>query len=205
MRREEVAELFQRIPPIDVPKAVLCLRSGLGITVDYVYRLEPTYVVVRGREAGTNDDGRGFVHPYEDISYVKIDRPLKVNDLRKMYGDPLVEGLRRPGRGRRRPGGRPRGGPEGGRGHGHGPGVHRQAEPARPHPGRPHPVGREEVTTSPANPERQRRGEGCPGTAAVPGRPHPRRAGADGKTQEPLAGVAKSGRDGRGPREQPRR
>jgi hypothetical protein len=90
MRREDVAELFQKIPPIDVPKAVLCLRSGLGITVDYVYKLEPVYIVVRGREAGTNDDGRGFFVPYEEISYIKLDRSVKINELRKMYGEPTV-------------------------------------------------------------------------------------------------------------------
>ena len=90
MRREEVAELLQRIPPIDIPKAVLCLRSGYNITIDYVYRLESTYLVVRGREAGTNDDGRGFFVPYEEVSYLKIDRAVKINELRKMYGEPVV-------------------------------------------------------------------------------------------------------------------
>jgi hypothetical protein len=89
MRREELAELVQRIPPFDIPKTVLVLRSGLSINIDVLHRLEPTYLVCRGREAGTNDDGRGFFVPYEEISYLKLERVVKLNDLKRMYGEPL--------------------------------------------------------------------------------------------------------------------
>ena len=49
--------------------------------------------VVRGREAGTNDDGRGFFVPYDEVVYLKIERLIHANDLRKIYGDPIISGL----------------------------------------------------------------------------------------------------------------
>src|SRR5688500_13932969 len=91
MRREDVYELYHRIPPTDHAKVVLVLRAGFAVSVEVIYRFETAYVVIRGREAGTNDDGRAFFVPYDDVLYLKIDRPLKLNDLRKMYGEPLQD------------------------------------------------------------------------------------------------------------------
>ena len=92
MQREDVYELVRRIPVDDHPKTMLILRAGFVVTVEIFFRFEEDYLVVRGREAGTNDDSRGFFVPYEEIVYLKIDRPLTVNEMRKMYGEtPLPE------------------------------------------------------------------------------------------------------------------
>jgi hypothetical protein len=92
MQREDLYELVRRIPVEDHPKTMLILRAGFVVTVEIYFRFEEDYVVIRGREAGTNDDARGFFIPYEEVVYLKIDRPLNVNEMRKMYGEaPLPE------------------------------------------------------------------------------------------------------------------
>jgi hypothetical protein len=93
MKRDDIFEIVKRLEPEDVSKVVLVLRAGFGISVDIFFRFESDYVVVRGREAGTNDDGRGFFVPYDEVVYLKIERLIHANDLRKIYGDPIITGL----------------------------------------------------------------------------------------------------------------
>ena len=90
MRREDVQTLLSKIPPLDHTKVVLVLLSGASINMDFLFRMEKEYVVVRGREAGTNDEGRGFFVPYEQIAFLKIERLIRLNELREMYGEALV-------------------------------------------------------------------------------------------------------------------
>jgi len=92
MRREDVQSLIRRIPPESIPKVVLVIKGGVNsINIDMVFKLEPDYLVVRGREAGTNDDGRGFFVPYDEIAYMKLEQVVKVGDLKGMYGEALSE------------------------------------------------------------------------------------------------------------------
>ena len=92
MQREDLYELVHRIPAEDHPKSILILRAGFMVTVEIFFRFETDYLVVRGRESGTNDDSRAFFIPYEEIVYIKLDRAVNVNELRKMYGEkPLAE------------------------------------------------------------------------------------------------------------------
>ena len=90
MRREDVTDLFAKIPVREHPRVVLVLKGLASINVDTLMRQEAEYVVVRGREAGTNDEGRAFFVPYEQISYVKIEKLVRLNDIRTMYGEATV-------------------------------------------------------------------------------------------------------------------
>ena len=92
MRREDVKTLIGKIPVRDHPKVVIVLKAGnASVSIDTVMRQEPEYLVVRGREAGTNDEGRAFFVPYEEISYIKIERLVRLNEIRAMYGEALVQ------------------------------------------------------------------------------------------------------------------
>ena len=90
MLRDTVYDLITKIPKVDIAKTVLTLRFNSSITLDLVIRYEADYFVVRGREMGTNDDGRAFFVPYEEILFVKLDRTVKLSDLQKMYGDAVT-------------------------------------------------------------------------------------------------------------------
>ncbi len=90
MQRDTVYDLITKIPKFDISKTVLTLRFNAAITLDLVVRFEADYFVVRGREAGTNDDGRAFFVPYDEILFVKLDRTVRLSDLQKMYGEAVT-------------------------------------------------------------------------------------------------------------------
>jgi hypothetical protein len=89
MRREDVLELIQKLPKHDHSKIMLVLTSGIGITIDVLFKIEPEYLVIRGREAGTSDENRAFFLPYGEIAYLKLERPVKLTELQKWYGLPV--------------------------------------------------------------------------------------------------------------------
>ena len=89
MLREQAWMLLNVIPESDLTKTVLMLKNGVSINIDTIFRKEKDYLMVRGREAGSNDEGRAFFLPYEEISYIKIERLVKLNELRAMYGEAL--------------------------------------------------------------------------------------------------------------------
>lgn len=89
MLREQAWMLLNVIPEADLTKTVLVLKSGISISVDCIFRKEKEYLLVRGREAGSNDEGRAFFLPYEEISYIKIEKLVRLNELRAMYGEAL--------------------------------------------------------------------------------------------------------------------
>lgn len=87
MRREDCVEMFKRIPESYHPQVNLVLRNCFVLSVDVVVRYEPTYLVFRGREGGTTDEGRAFFVPYEEISYIRLERVVRVGELKQMYGE----------------------------------------------------------------------------------------------------------------------
>jgi len=91
MLRDDVMDVLEKIPAVDLAKTVLVLRFGAGITLDAVCRKETDYIVVRGREAGTNDEGRVFFVAYEEVLYIKLDRVMKLTEVRRMYGEKVTE------------------------------------------------------------------------------------------------------------------
>ncbi|HVK18885.1 MAG TPA: hypothetical protein VM533_18285 [Fimbriiglobus sp.] len=88
MRREDVIETIQKLTPEDRSKLMIVLRNGIGINVEILFRAEPEYLVVRGREMGSTDDNRAFFVPYEEVAYLKLERSVKLTDLQRMYGGP---------------------------------------------------------------------------------------------------------------------
>ena len=55
------------------PDAVADLAGRLGMEVP--------------REGGTTDEGRAFFVPYEEIAYVRLERVVRVGELKRMYGE----------------------------------------------------------------------------------------------------------------------
>jgi hypothetical protein len=87
MRREECVELFKRVPDAYHPQMNLVLRNSFVLSVDAVVRFEALYLAFRGREGGTTDEGRAFFVPYEEISYVRLERVVRLGELKQMYGE----------------------------------------------------------------------------------------------------------------------
>lgn len=87
MRREDVVNLFDRLPETEHARVHLIMRAGPNVSVDMVARFEPSYAVVRGREAGNQDEGRVFFVPYDDITYLKLERAVKGSELEEWFSD----------------------------------------------------------------------------------------------------------------------
>ena len=87
MRREDCVEMLKRIPERFHPQVCVVMQNRSVVTVDLVFRFEPTYLVLRGREGGSTDANRAFFVPYDEISYIRIERSVKVSELKRMYGE----------------------------------------------------------------------------------------------------------------------
>ena len=87
MRREDCVELFGKIPQVYHAQINLILRGQGMITVDVLIRFEEHYVVLRGREQGSTDEGRAFFVPYEEIAYFRLERVVKLGEIKAMYGE----------------------------------------------------------------------------------------------------------------------
>lgn len=90
MTADDVHDILDKLPPEDLPKTVLVLKHGASVTIDSVARRESDYLVLRGRENGTTDEGRALFVPYEEVLYIKVDRVVRVEDLKRMYGEKVT-------------------------------------------------------------------------------------------------------------------
>ena len=87
MLREDIVDLFDRLPIEEHAKVQAVLRTNINISIDTLIRLEESYVVFRGREAGNQDEGRAFFVPYEEIACLKLERVVQAAELEKWYSD----------------------------------------------------------------------------------------------------------------------
>jgi hypothetical protein len=82
MTNQEWIEMLRLIPEEEQNQSVLVLLNGSEISVDTFYRFEPTFLVFRGRVAGTTDEGRAFFVPYDQMLYYRIERVVNIAELR---------------------------------------------------------------------------------------------------------------------------
>ena len=87
MKNEEWIEIFRSIPEERHASLVVVLTNSSEISVDCLFRFEPTFVILRGRLGGTTDDNRAFFVPYSSIQYFRIDRVIKLEELADLVGE----------------------------------------------------------------------------------------------------------------------
>lgn len=90
MTVDDVHEILDKLSVDDLPKTVLVLKHGAAVTIDSIARREGDYLVIRGRENGTTDEGRALFVPYDEILYMKVDRIVRIEDLKRMYGEQVT-------------------------------------------------------------------------------------------------------------------
>jgi hypothetical protein len=87
MRQETWIGLLRLVPPELHPTMVAVTTTGIEITIQSIFRIEPEYFVVRGRLAGTTEAGRVFFLPYCQLNYLGIQQELSDARLREFYGE----------------------------------------------------------------------------------------------------------------------
>jgi hypothetical protein len=88
-------ELLQRVPA-RYHNILVLMTATAELAIQDLIRMEPEYVVVRGRVSGTTDTGRIFFVPYDRIVYVGLSKPVKEEDVYGMYGEKPPEVRARP-------------------------------------------------------------------------------------------------------------
>jgi len=78
--------MIRRIPGSLHDAIALGLTTGVEIVVQKIVRLEPDFMILRGRLAGTQDTGRAILVPYAQLTFVAITRELKDPELEEIFG-----------------------------------------------------------------------------------------------------------------------
>jgi hypothetical protein len=87
MQNSDWIALIRMIPVDEHCKINLQFQNRTEISVETVFRLDPNYMVVRGRFGGTTDGGLLFIVPYEQLTCVMLNREVKEADVRGYFGE----------------------------------------------------------------------------------------------------------------------
>ncbi|GIW79345.1 MAG: hypothetical protein KatS3mg105_1152 [Gemmatales bacterium] len=91
MRKESWLSLIRRIPPQLRHKLMIVSGSGNELNITDIYRLEDDFMVVRGRLAGTTDEGSTYFIPYDQIDYMGFRELVKEPVITAMFEGGEVE------------------------------------------------------------------------------------------------------------------
>lgn len=86
MSSDEWINTLQLIPQAEHGKLVVVLQNGTELCVDAIVRYEPEFLVLRGRQGGQIEEGRGFFVPYDQFLCLRLDRMVKVDELQEIFG-----------------------------------------------------------------------------------------------------------------------
>ena len=78
--------LLQRIPSDLHDALALGMATGAEIVVQKIVKLEPEFLMIRGRLAGTQDTGRVVFVPYSQLTYIAVQRDMKDAEMDAIFG-----------------------------------------------------------------------------------------------------------------------
>jgi hypothetical protein len=79
--------LLQRIPPARQDILVLVTSAGIELMVKKIVRFDDDFVVVRGRLAGSSDQHRIAMLPYEHIDNIAFSVLVPDQEIHAIFGD----------------------------------------------------------------------------------------------------------------------
>jgi hypothetical protein len=85
------SNLIRQIPADLQELLTVTTQAGVEISLQSVMRIEDKYVVLRGRLAGTNDQDKIFIVPYDGIVYAGFQRPISASAIGRIYGEGVPE------------------------------------------------------------------------------------------------------------------
>lgn len=78
--------MLRRIPTNLHDSLALGLTTGSEIVVQKIDKLEPDFMIIRGRLAGTQDSGRVILIPYSQLTFFAVQKNLKDNEIEAIFG-----------------------------------------------------------------------------------------------------------------------
>jgi hypothetical protein len=94
--------MFRRIPASLHDTLALGLTTRAEIVIQKIVKLDPDFMIIRGRLAGTQDAGRVVLIPYSQLAFVAVIRDLKETEVEAIFGKgapPAVADLPEPAAG----------------------------------------------------------------------------------------------------------
>jgi hypothetical protein len=79
-------ELLRLVPENLHHNLLIVTADGSEVCVSNIVRMEPEYLLVRGRVGGTSDVGLAFFIPYDRIVFVRGQKPVPDEVLYGLYG-----------------------------------------------------------------------------------------------------------------------
>src|SRR5438874_9703814 len=86
MRNSVWAALLRQVPPEQHNILMLVTRGGTEITVQTILRLDEEFLAFKGRLAGSQDAGRLYFIPLDNIDYFGFNRMVKDEEYVEMFG-----------------------------------------------------------------------------------------------------------------------
>jgi hypothetical protein len=83
-----------RLVPTKLHNSLMIVtRIGQEVAVQNIFRMEADFVVLRGRLSGSNDEGRVFMMPYDELHFVGFQKPMKEHEVTAIFTgqDPTAE------------------------------------------------------------------------------------------------------------------
>ncbi len=84
MQSVDWIKLLRLVPPELVDNVTLITVLGIEISVQTIIQMDEQYIVLRGRMSGTNDDGKSFIVPYDQLCFLGFTRPVPEAALLRM-------------------------------------------------------------------------------------------------------------------------
>lgn len=88
MQNADWIKLFKQLPSDYHNQIVLVLKNRTEISMESLFRVEPTHLVVRGRLGGTTDGGLLFVVPFDEVTTIYLNREVKESEVEQLFGPP---------------------------------------------------------------------------------------------------------------------
>src|SRR3712207_5471743 len=79
-------ELFRRIPANLHDSLALTLTNGMEIVIQRILKLDPDFAVLRGRMAGTQDQGRVVIVPYHQFLSIAFGKRMTDPEVVAIFG-----------------------------------------------------------------------------------------------------------------------
>jgi hypothetical protein len=79
-------ELINRIPEAHHDNLVAVTSTGAEIMVQRIMRLEEEFVILRGRPAGSTEEGRVLLLPWDQLNHVAFQKSLPEPEIQRIFG-----------------------------------------------------------------------------------------------------------------------
>lgn len=87
MQGKDWGILLRRIPTSYHEGLTLATITGAEVVLQAIVRIEPDFVILRGRAAGTNDAGKIIVLPFHHINYISFKKTLTEPEVAALFGE----------------------------------------------------------------------------------------------------------------------